>query len=254
MDRRHIRKRMDVIRKKLEVVRRNRAQYRHSRTKSKIPSFALIGYTNTGKSTLLNRLTRSKVIVRDQVFATLDPTTRQVHLPESGQAVITDTVGFIRKLPTHLIEAFKATLEESAEADVLLHVVDLSATNMTRQIEVVEELVNDFGWESKPMIYVFNKVDKAQIEKQLTIKQFPRAFVSALNGQGIDRLKKIMTEAIKKLSLEVELYFPRDKEFKIYELSREAQISRSENSTSGTICFVLLTDSQLSKWREFLCS
>lgn len=252
IDRRRIRHRVDVIRAKLEDVRRNRAQYRQSRKRSKIPSFSLIGYTNAGKSTLLNRLTQSQVLVKDQVFATLDPTTRQVHLPEVKNAVVTDTVGFIRKLPTHLIEAFKATLEESAEADVLLHVIDLSSPHMERRIEVVDELIREFHWESKPVIYVFNKVDQAPIEKQMRVKQFPRVFVSGLTGQGLEKLKKIMTDAVKKLGQEVELYFPKDKEFKIYELGREAQISRTENAPNGTLCYVFLTEGQLSKWSEFL--
>ncbi|MCB0351240.1 MAG: GTPase HflX [Bdellovibrionales bacterium] len=252
MDRRRIRKKMDLIKAKLEDVRRNRAQYRQSRKRSKVPSFALIGYTNTGKSTLLNRLTQSQVLVKDQVFATLDPTTRQVFLPEVNSAVVTDTVGFIRKLPTHLIEAFKATLEESGEADVLLHVIDLSSPSMEAQMKVVDNLIHEFKWESKPIIYVFNKVDKSHIEKQMRVKKFPRVFISALTGQGLDKLKKMMSEEVKKLSQEVELYFPKDKEFKIYELGKEAQISRTENAASGTVCYAFLTEGQLSKWKEFL--
>lgn len=252
IDRRRIRKRVDVIREKLEDVRRNRAQYRQTRRRLKTPSFALIGYTNSGKSTLLNRLTQSQVLVKDQVFATLDPTTRQVYLPEVKNAVVTDTVGFIRKLPTHLIEAFKATLEESAEADVLLHVIDLSSPYMERQMEVVNDLIREFKWEAKPMIYVFNKVDATPLEKQMRVKNFPRVFISALTGQGIEKLKNLMSEEIKKLGREVDLYFPKDKEFKIYELGREAQISKTEAAPNGTLCTVFLTDSQISKWKEFL--
>jgi GTP-binding protein HflX len=254
MDRRRIRKRMDVIREKLEDVRRNRAQYRQSRKRSKVPSFSLIGYTNTGKSTLLNRLTQSQVFVKDQVFATLDPTTRQVHLPEVRNAVVTDTVGFIRKLPTHLIEAFKATLEESAEADVLLHVIDISSSSMEQQMKVVDDLIQEFGWQAKPIIYVYNKVDRAPLEKQLTVKRHPRVFVSALTGQGIDKLKKLMSDEVKKLSYEVELYFTKEQEFKIYDLGREAQIIRKENAPNGTVCYVFLTEGQLSKWRDHLQS
>lgn len=254
MDRRRIRKRMDVIREKLEDVRRNRAQYRQSRKRSKVPSFSLIGYTNTGKSTLLNRLTQSQVLVKDQVFATLDPTTRQVHLPEVRNAVVTDTVGFIRKLPTHLIEAFKATLEESAEADVLLHVVDISSPTMEQQMAVVDGLIKEFGWDTKPIIHVFNKVDQSSVEKQLTVKRHPRVFVSALTGQGIEKLKKLMADEVKKLSYEVELYFSKEQEFKIYELGREAQITRKENAPNGTLCYAYLTEGQISKWRDHLQS
>jgi GTPase len=252
LDRRRVREKMQMIREKLEDVSRNRAQYRQSRKRSKVPSFALIGYTNTGKSTLLNRLTQSKVLAKHQLFATLDPTTRQVHLPEVQNAVITDTVGFIRKLPPHLIEAFKATLEESAEADVLLHVIDLSSPNMDRQMEVVSELTREFKWDTKPLIYIFNKVDAAPFEKQMKVKEFPRVFISALTGQGIDKLKKMMAEAVQKLSQSVELYFPKDKEYLIYELGREAPIARTENAPNGTICHAFLTEGQLSKWSPYL--
>lgn len=254
MDRRRIRKRMDMIREKLEDVRRNRSQYRQSRRRSKVPSFSLIGYTNTGKSTLLNRLTKSQVLVKNQVFATLDPTTRQVFLPGVKAAVITDTVGFIRKLPTHLIEAFKATLEESAEADVLLHVIDISSPTMEQQMKVVNDLIKEFGWANKTIINVFNKVDQTTLEKQVSVHAFPRVFISALTGQGIDKLKNIMSAEVQKLSHEVELYFSKEQEFKIYELGREAQIMRKENAPNGTICFVYLTEGQLSKWRDHLQS
>src|SRR6185436_21120674 len=147
--------------------------YRSSRKRHEFPSFALIGYTNSGKSSLLNRLTGSQVLAKNQVFATLDPTTRKVFLPDGPPAVVTDTVGFIRKLPPQLIEAFKATLEESAEADVLLHVVDLSSPNMIRQMEVVEKLIEDFGWAEKPILYIFNKADAAPMERQFKVNRFP---------------------------------------------------------------------------------
>lgn len=252
LDRRRIRKKMDFIKNKLEDVRANRAQYRQSRKRSKIPSFALIGYTNAGKSTLLNQLTNAHVLVKDQAFATLDPTTRQVHLPEIKNVVITDTVGFIRKLPTHLIEAFKATLEETAEADVLLHVIDLSSPQMEAQIEVVNNLMKEFKWTNKPIIFVFNKMDVVTADHHLKAKQFPRVLVSGLTGQGVPRLKKLMADEILKLSHETELYFPKDQEFKIYELSREAQIVRKESTSNGTICFVFMTEGQLSKWHEYM--
>ncbi len=252
MDRRRIRERVTAIQEKLEAVGRSRSQYRQSRKRSNVPSFAIIGYTNAGKSTLLNKLTQAHVLVKDQVFATLDPTTRQVYLPEIKNAVVTDTVGFIRNLPTHLIEAFKSTLEESGEADVLLHVIDLSSPHMDRQIEIVENLINEFKWDDKPIVHVFNKVDAAPIEKQMSVKLFPRVFVSGLTGVGLDKLKSKMTEMILKSGQVVELYFPKDQEHRIYELSREAQISRKENAPNGTLCIVNLTESQLSKWNKFM--
>lgn len=252
MDRRRIRDRVKVIKKQLETVRANRSQHRASRKRNKIPSFALIGYTNTGKSTLLNALTHSNVLAKDQVFATLDPTTRKVHLPDGPNSVVTDTVGFIRRLPPQLIEAFKATLEESAEADILIHVVDLSNPQMQTQIDVVNQLIKEFGWESKPMVTVFNKVDQAPFEKQFQVKAFPRVFVSALTGEGMDRLKRLMAEAAQALHQEVELFFPKSEEHRIFELGRETQITRKEAASSGTICAAHMTPSMLSRWREFL--
>lgn len=251
-DRRRIRERVKAIRKQLEGVRKHRSQHRALRKKMKIPTFALIGYTNSGKSTLLNYLTGSQVEVKDQVFATLDPTTRKVYLPEVGDALVTDTVGFIRKLPPHLIEAFKATLEESGEADVLLHVIDLSSPHMEKQIEIVDELIREFGWDKKPVIYVFNKIDQAPLERQFQVKAFPRVFVSALKGDGIDKLHKQMTVAAQAMNEQVELYFPKEEEHKIYELGRESQIVKTEPASTGTICYAALTPAQLSRWSSFL--
>lgn len=251
-DRRRIRERVSIIKKKLDQVRKNRAQYRQSRKRHEVPSFALIGYTNSGKSSLLNRLTGAQVMVKNQVFATLDPTTRKVFLPDGPPAVVTDTVGFIRKLPTQLIEAFKATLEESAEADVLIHVVDLSSPNMIRQIEVVENLMKEFNWQDKKVLHVFNKVDIASIEKQFQVREFPRVFVSAANGQGIENLKKMMVDMIQDLHTSVELYFRRDQEHKIYDLNREVKIIKKETATEGSVCHAQMTPAQLAKWREYL--
>lgn len=251
-DRRRIREKVAFIRKKLEGVRRNRAQYRSSRRRHEIPSFALIGYTNSGKSSLLNRLTGAQALAKNQVFATLDPTTRKVFLPSGPPAVVTDTVGFIRKLPTQLIEAFKATLEESAEADVLLHVIDLSSANMKRQIEVVENLMQELQWKDKKIIHVFNKVDIAPLERQFQVREFPRVFVSAATGQGIEGLKKTMLESIQAMQTDVQLYFPQQQEYRIYDLGRETQIQRKETASEGTICYTQLTPALLSRWKDFI--
>jgi len=251
-DRRRIRERVSIIRKKLEGVRKNRAQHRSSRRRHEIPSFALIGYTNSGKSSILNRLTGAQALSKNQVFATLDPTTRKVFLPDGPPAVVTDTVGFIRKLPTQLIEAFKATLEESAEADVLMHVVDLSSPNMLRQMEVVDKLIEEFNWQDKKIIHVFNKVDLAPIEMQFKVKQYPRVFVSALTGQGLDQLKKLMAESINAMQEDVELYFPKAEEYKIYDLSRDTRIVKKESATEGTVCYAQMTPTLINRWKNYL--
>lgn len=251
-DRRRIRERVSLIRKKLDGVRMNRAQHRNSRRRHEIPSFALIGYTNSGKSSLLNRLTGSQVMTKNQVFATLDPTTRKIFLPEGPPAVVTDTVGFIRKLPTQLIEAFKATLEESAEADVLLHVIDLASPNMERQIEVVDQLIQEFNWQDKKIIHVFNKTDVAPIERQFKVKKHPRIFISALTGQGIEQLKQMMIDAVREMQTEVQLYFPRTEEYKIFDLGRETQILRKETATEGTVCYTTLTPALMTRWKDYV--
>jgi GTP-binding protein HflX len=252
IDRRRTRERVSLIKKKLESVRKNRAQHRTSRKRQEVPSFAMIGYTNSGKSSLLNRLTGSQVLVKNQVFATLDPTTRKVFLPSGPTAVVTDTVGFIRKLPPQLIEAFKATLEESAEADILLHVIDLSSPSMIRQIEVVDGLIEEFGWNDKPIIHVFNKVDAAPIETQFKVNKHPRVFVSALTGQGLEHLKTMMSEKIGELQMDVQLYFPRAQEYRIFDLSRETRILKKEAATEGTLCYAQLTPQMASRWRDFV--
>ena len=251
-DRRRIRERVKAIRKKLEGVRKQRKQHRSLRRRQQIPTFAMIGYTNSGKSSLLNQMTGSQVMAKNQMFATLDPTTRKVYLPEAGPAVVTDTVGFIRKLPPHLIEAFKATLEESEDADILLHVIDLSSPSMDQQVRVVDDLIQEFGWDKKPVIYVFNKIDVAPFEKQFQVKAFPRVFVSALTGEGLDKLRKQMTVALQSINEKVQLYFPKEEEYKIYELSRESQILKSEPASTGTVLEAQLTPEQLSRWGAYL--
>ena len=251
-DRRRAKEKISIIKKKLDEVSSQRAQHRQSRKRNEIPSFALIGYTNSGKSSLLNRLTGSTVVAKDMVFATLDPTTRKVFLDDGPPAVVTDTVGFIRKLPTQLIEAFKATLEESAEADILLHVVDLSSPNMERQVEVVEGLIKEFKWEEKKILHIYNKVDVAPLDRQFRIKQFPRVFVRALTGQGFEQLKKIMSDLINEMQTQVEMYFSRSDEYKLYDLSREAKIIRKEAATEGTIILAMMTPTLINKWKDYL--
>lgn len=252
MDRRRIRERVKLIKAKLRGVQAHREQQRANRQKKNIPSFALIGYTNAGKSSLLNKLTHSKALAKDQLFATLDPLTKQLMLPEVGPVVITDTVGFIRKLPTHLIEAFKATLEESAESDILLHVIDLSNPQMDAQIATVNELIKEFGWQNKPLIHVFNKFDQAPFEKTFKVKAEHRVFVSALTGEGIEKLIKKMIETVQGLQTEVELFFNKDEEHLIFDLARDAMISKKEVASQGTLCFAYLTDQQKSQWQRFI--
>lgn len=159
-DRRHIRRKIQKLEAELENVRKVRATQRRRREKNGIPVIALVGYTNAGKSTLLNRLTGSEIPANDRLFDTLDTTTRRLRLDEAREALLSDTVGFIRKLPHHLVEAFKATLEELGYADILLHVIDLSSPDWQERARVVDELIAELGAEKTPCIRVFNKCDK----------------------------------------------------------------------------------------------
>lgn len=252
VDRRQIRKRVDIIKKKLKDVQKNRKQHRSSRQKNQVPSFALIGYTNAGKSSLMNSLTQSDVYAQDQLFATLDPTTRKVFLDEGTHAVMTDTVGFINKLPHNLVEAFKATLEESATSDILLHVIDLSNPQMEKQIEVVDGLIEDFGWGDKPLIHVFNKTDVAPIQNRFRVKQSPRVMVSAETGEGLEDLKTMMLETLNKLTVSVEFFFPLEKKHLIYELQRDATSLYKEESKVGYICKAHMIPGLVNKWQDYL--
>jgi GTP-binding protein HflX len=158
-DKRLIRTKISKLKKELEEVRKHRTLYREKRRRSGIPIVALVGYTNTGKSTLLNTLSQANVLVENKLFATLDPTTKRLTLPDRSTVLLTDTVGFIRKLPPTLVEAFRATLEELSEATVLLHAVDLTSHNAAEQSQVVEDILNNLGLECKPRITVLNKID-----------------------------------------------------------------------------------------------
>lgn len=199
VDRREIRKRISVMKKELEKVRAHRQRYRSQRKRSRIPLISLVGYTNAGKSTLLNQLTRSEVLVADQLFATLDPTTRRVELPGGHQGLITDTVGFIQKLPTQLIAAFQATLEEISEADLLIHVVDITHPNAIEQAKSVSETLKQIQADHIPVITALNKIDRLP-QPELTVDDlegFPRAVgISALKGLGLQELLLAIEEEL----------------------------------------------------------
>jgi len=254
-DRRQAQLRIKRIKEKLEKVKNNRNQHRHVRQKKQIPSFALVGYTNSGKSTLLNRLTKSNVETKDQAFMTLDPKTRKLFIPDSKGAVITDTVGFIRDIPPHLISAFKATLEESAVADVILHVVDISSPHRNRNIQVVDDLLEEFNWNEKPVIYIFNKTDLLSPTEQVIPPHCKnRVYISARTGWNVSQLLLKMKESIEELNETKELFFPKEKEYEIYKLSRQAKILKKEEGRKGTLCYIKIPSDQTSRWKEYFLS
>ena len=196
VDRREINRRIAFLKRQLETIQKHRSQYRRQRRKAAVPVMALVGYTNAGKSTLLNALSNAGVVAEDQLFATLDPTTRRVQLPSGRDGLFTDTVGFIQKLPTALVAAFRATLEEVMEADILVHVVDVSHANMDEQVGAVEEVLEELGAGDKPMITVLNKIDLMDPDdpdiaarRQRALADYPNAVaLSARTGQGIEHL------------------------------------------------------------------
>jgi GTP-binding protein HflX len=191
VDRREIRKRITFLKKELEKVRAHRQRYRSQRKRSRIPLISLVGYTNAGKSTLLNRITHAEVLVADQLFATLDPTTRRVELPGGHQGLLTDTVGFIQKLPTQLIAAFQATLEEISEADLLIHVVDVTHPNALEQARSVTDTLKEIQADHIPVITALNKIDRLpqpELVNEILV-DFPNAVaISALKGLGMNEL------------------------------------------------------------------
>jgi GTP-binding protein HflX len=191
VDRRDIGRRIANLRRQLDKVRAHRSRYRARRRRAAIPTIALVGYTNSGKSTLLNRLANANVLVADKLFATLDPTTRRVELPRGRQVLFTDTVGFIQKLPTSLVAAFRATLEEIGEADQLLHVVDITHPNANAQAQAVRITLEEIGVADMPMVTALNKIDLLSNPKSIVsrVDEFERAVpISALTGEGIPTL------------------------------------------------------------------
>jgi GTPase len=236
VDRREIRRRIDYLKKELEKVRTYREQRRIRRRRSRIPTVALVGYTNAGKSTLLNRLSDSDVYVADQLFATLDPTTRRVALPGGSLALISDTVGFIQKLPTTLVAAFRATLEEIAEASLLLHVLDINHVNVRAQAQAVHQTLEEIEASHIPVLTVLNKIDQLSDPSaaQLALDGFPNAVaVSAITGDGITDLVIEIQQQLYEQYIFLDIHLPY-KEGKLISLFHDqGQIDRVEHINGG---------------------
>ncbi len=217
-DRRLIRQKIDRLKEKIEGIRKQRALYRQKRRKSGVPIVALVGYTNTGKSTLLNALSHADVPIDNKLFATLDPTTKRLTLPDKSAILITDTVGFIRKLPPTIITAFKATLEELAEASVLLNVVDLTSHNAAEQCQTVENILTDLNLSDKPRITALNKIDLlldssqrwdeataiSYLSDQYQTENKNTVLISATKGWGLTRLLEVISRVLGETARQVE--------------------------------------------------
>lgn len=234
MDRRLIRDRISQLNRELDDVVRTRETTRHQRSKNPAPVIAIVGYTNAGKSTLLNTLTSAGVLSEDKLFATLDPTTRNLKLESAQQILLTDTVGFIRKLPHHLINAFRSTLEEAKYADIILHVVDSSNPEAYKHMHVVYETLENLGVRDKTIITAFNKMDK--IEEQPILKDFKAdrtVQISAKTGKGMDELLNIIEEILKEHKILIEKVFPYSDAGKIQAIRKYGQLLQEEYQTEG---------------------
>lgn len=210
MDRRHIRARMDMLKSQLKDVVKQRELVRTQRQKNQVPVIALVGYTNAGKSTLFNRLTASGVLEEDKLFATLDTTTRRCELPSGREVLFVDTVGFIHKLPHHLVKAFRATLEEAAYADLLLHVVDGSHENAELHMQVTYDELIELKAADKPILTVLNKQDLVKEEKPVTVPYGAQAVlrISALEPEGIQKVLEAVEYQLSHMEKEIELLLP----------------------------------------------
>lgn len=214
-DRRRIRERIDKIHIELEQVRKQRTTQRRGRQRHLWPLASIVGYTNAGKSTLINALTGSDVLSEDKLFATLDPTTRRLRLPTNQNVLLSDTVGFIRKLPHQVVEAFKATLEEVVQADLLLHVVDISHPNAETHIQSVNEVLKEIGAEEKSTLMVFNKIDRLSLQDGALhplLQQHPEAVrICAKSGEGFEHLMQELGTKLRPVRIFLELSLPYDK-------------------------------------------
>lgn len=234
MDRRLIKSRIAWLNRELQDVKRHREVTREQRNKTKISVVAIVGYTNAGKSTLLNRLTGAGVLEEDQLFATLDPTTRNLKLPSKQEILLTDTVGFIRKLPHHLIEAFRSTLEEAKYADIILHVVDASNPQVDEQMHIVYETLQNLDVKNKPIITAFNKQDK--IEEGSILRDFKADKVvpiSAKTGEGLDKLLEVIEEVLRQQKVYIEKTYSYEEAGKIQQIRKYGELLLEEYTQDG---------------------
>ncbi|XXG65494.1 hypothetical protein AAC387_Pa05g3178 [Persea americana] len=238
VDKRILRTQIGVLKKELESVRKHRKQYRNRRLSVPVPVVSLVGYTNAGKSTLLNRLTGANVLAEDRLFATLDPTTKRVQMNNGKEFLLTDTVGFIQKLPTTLVAAFRATLEEIAESLLLVHVVDISHPLAQQQIDAVDKVLSELDVGSIPKLMVWNKVDRVSDPQKMrreAEKIGDIVCISAITGDGLQEFCNAVQEKLKDSMVWVEAFVPYDKGELLSTIHRVGMVERSEYLESGTM-------------------
>lgn len=250
-DRRHMKERVLTLEKRLAEMEHTRLVMRSQRDKSGLPKVAIVGYTNAGKSTLLNKLTDAGVLSEDKLFATLDATTRKYTLPSGESILLTDTVGFVRKLPHHLVKAFKSTLDEVTYADILLIVTDVNDPEAERHIAVTEEVIGELSASDKPIIYVFNKCDK--FDGALPDGERENAvFLSAKTGEGVDRLVEKIEEIIRKTKKEYELLLPYSAQSMLSILYNEYNVKSVEYTDDGVSVKVVLDEKGRGIYSKFI--
>jgi GTP-binding protein HflX len=255
VDRRIIRQRISTLNSQIEKVRTHRLQYRSRRKRSKIPIVALVGYTNAGKSTLLNHLSGADVYVADQLFATLDPTTRRVEFPGGQFALFTDTVGFIQKLPTTLIAAFRATLEEITDADLLLHVVDVTHHNAHAQSRAVFHTLEEIQADHIPVISALNKIDLLEDSDgaRRALEDFPNAVaISALTGEGVNDLLKSINELLFENYVQVSLWLPYKEGGLISLFHEQGKVEMVEHGEEGIKIKGLLPNRLVARFSPYI--
>ncbi len=246
-DRRHIRRRIDKLRSELEQVRQVRAVQRRQRKKTELPMVAIVGYTNAGKSTLLNQLTGAGIEANDRLFDTLDPTTRKRRISDTQEVLLSDTVGFIRKLPHHLVSAFKATLEELQYADLLLHVVDISDPLWESQAATVEKVIGQLGAGEIPRVMVYNKADRCDILPHFA----DGVLFSARTGEGTEELLRAMEAALGRGKHVMQLLIPYSDGGVLDMLHRESEVRSVEYAEAGTLVEAVVDDKTCGRMQKY---
>lgn len=255
VDRRRIRDRIAFIKDQIEKIKAVRSLHRSKRKKNNVFEVSLVGYTNAGKSTLLNTLTNSDIYAKDQLFATLDPTTRQLTLPNKQEIIITDTVGFIQRLPHQLIAAFRSTLEVVTEADLLVHVIDVSHELYKEQAAAVHEVLKEIGAETKPVITVYNKIDKLPPDSKLADRlalEEDTVCISAAKKLNLETLQQMIESHLKSKAVEVTLCIPYAETAKAAQLHETANVLEQEYTENGAVMKVILPVEDLEAYNEYI--